>query len=100
MGYVAVNVTSVVQQIVVRRRLALLMQFGCPIIECDWVANEFPCGNDSIGVKSRQKELPVEAIHSPAEPYQAIENVLPLEQMFEPGQPFGCNSWVHQSLLS
>ena len=44
--------------------------------------------DDGVGMKSRNKELPIEAIHSTAEPYQAIEDVLAVEQMFEPGELF------------
>ena len=52
-------------------------------------ADELACSDDGIGVKRREKELPIEAIHAPAEAGQAIENVLAVEQMLEPGEPSG-----------
>ena len=90
MGDVAVDLAGVVQQIVMRGRLPLLVQHRRPIVELLGPADEIACGNDGIGMKGREKELPIEAIHSAAEPDQAIENVLTVEQMFEPG---GC-SWT------
>ena len=86
MGDVAVDVASVVQQIVMRRRLPLLVQFRSPIVEILRPADEFACGNHCVGMKGRKKQLPIEAIHAAAEPDQAIENVLTLEQLFEPGE--------------
>ena len=94
---VALDVASMVQQIVMRRRLPLFVQFGCPVVEVLRPADEWACGNGCIRVKGRKKQLPVEAIHSSAEPYHAIENVLTLEKLFEPGELSGlkfCGAWL------
>jgi hypothetical protein len=64
------------------------VQVGRPIIKVLGRACELACINDGVGMKSRNKEIPIEPIHSPAEPYQAIEDVLAVEQRFEPGEPF------------
>jgi hypothetical protein len=70
-----------------RGGLPLFVQFGRPGIKLPGRAYKLACINDGVGMKSRKKQLPIEAIHSPAEPDQAIENVLTVEQVFEPGEP-------------
>src|SRR4030095_14289276 len=76
--------------IVMRGRLTVLVQLRRPIIKIDGAADEIACGNDRVGMESREEELPIEAIHAAAEADQAIENVLAVEQMFEPGGVHGC----------
>jgi len=89
---VAVDVAAVVQEVVVRGHLPLLVQAGRPLVELEGTADEVARSNHGVGVKRREKELAIEAIHSPAEPDQAIEDLLPVEQMFESGELFGIDA--------
>jgi hypothetical protein len=68
-------------------RLTALVQVGCPVIEVLRPADEFARIDDGIGVESGEEELPVEAIDAATEPYQAIEDVLAVEELVEPGEP-------------
>ena len=73
----------------------LFVQFGRPVVKPFGPADEGAGGNDGIGMKSRKKEFAVEAVHAPAEPDQAIEDVLAVEQLLEPGEPLRRESLAH-----
>jgi hypothetical protein len=85
MGDVAVDVAAVIQEIMVRARLPAIVQLACPVVQGHRTADEFAGGDGGVRVKSRKKGIPIESIHAAAEPYQAIENVLPVEQLCESG---------------
>src|ERR1700733_10030654 len=80
-----------------RGRLTLVMKSRCPFEQLHRTTDERARGNDRVGMKSGQKHVPVEAIHSAAEPCQAIDNVLPVEQLLEPGQLVLRNCAAHQA---
>jgi hypothetical protein len=87
MGEIAVNLAAVVGQIMKCGRLAVLMEFGPIMIHFCGCADHPAYVNDGIAMKGRKKEILIEAIDSSADSIQAIENVLTVQQILEPGEP-------------
>ena len=73
----------------VRRRLAEVMQVPGPVIEGVRLADEGSGGDLGVGVEGRQEGVAVEAVHAAAEPEQAVEDVLPVQQFPEAGELVG-----------
>ena len=78
-GGVAVDLAGVVEQVVVRRQLALLVHGRGPVVQICRAADEVARRDDGVGVERGQKQFPIEAVHAAAEPRQAVKDVLPVQ---------------------
>jgi hypothetical protein len=83
---IAVDVAAVVQQVVVRRRLPAFMQLPGPLVQLERTADKLACGDDRIAVECAEEQRLVETVHTATEANQAVEDILAVEQLREPGQ--------------
>src|SRR5262249_27435333 len=89
------EVAGVVREMVLRGCLSLLVQVGRPVVERHGTADEVARGNHRVGMERGEEQLAVEPVHAAAEADQAVEDLLPVDQSFEPGGKIGiAHGWI------
>ena len=92
---IPIEVAAVVQQVVVGGDLTVLVHLRGPLIELRGASHEITGSDHGVGMKCRDDERTVEAVHAPAESDQAVEDVLPVDECLEACRPVSGHSDAH-----